>query len=280
MQIKLEALTYMLPLKTGGGQLDNIELGIEKGEYLGILGSSPEERTALLMLICGLCRPDEGRVLINGQPRKGKNKAAMPRIGYLGRKCEQQLFESSVDRELAHALRLRGMDEEQVSERIRKALACFGFDYEPVSQRSPLSFSQGERRSLAMAALLAAEPEILLLDEPFAPLDCRERERLLTLLDELNAAGVTVIVASDDADAFSQHARRVAVIDGGRIVTDGCARTVLSDYYELVRRGVAVPSVCVTAHKLWERGVNMPGNIILYEQFIDRLKIIMWRKNR
>ena len=100
------------------------------------------------------------------------------------------------------------------------------------------------------------------------------------MVDALNAAGTTIIMISHNADALAEHARRIIVLKNGALIRDGSTRDVFSDYYDLLHNGIGVPQVRRAAQLLRERGVDMPGNIIQYDEFIDRLKIIMWRKSR
>ena len=280
MPIKLENVTYSYPrcaLPAVGG----VTLEIQDGEYLGITGAHGSGKTTLLNLVAGLIKPDEGAVCLNGadiNARRFDRRALRGAVGYLMERPERQLFETTVSRDVGYAMRGAGLTQDDVSARIREVLALVGLEYDALADKAPLALPRDVQRRVALAGVLAAKPKHILLDEPFLGLDTPDRRALLTLLDELNAQGITVVIATHDTDALSEHARRIAVMRFGAFIRDGRAKDIFSDYYDLVHNDVPVPAVRETVQLLRERGVDMPGNIIDFDQLADRLKILMWRK--
>lgn len=285
MPIKLDNVSYTYAPGTPHEirALRNVDLDIEDGEFVGVMGTTGSGKSTLIQLIAGLIAPTEGKILLDGEDinaKKYDRDVLHRRIGLVFQYPEYQLFETTVERDVAFGLRHQGLTKEETASAVRTALETVGFDYDEVRDKSPLSFSGGEKRRIAIAGVLAPKPRVLILDEPIAGLDPLSRQDFLTMVDGLNAQGVTVIMISHNADALSEHAGRIIVLRDGALIRDGSAKHIFSDYYDLIRSGIGVPQVRQAVQLLRERGVNMPGNIILYDQFIDRLKIIMWRKNR
>ena len=285
MPIKLDNVSYTYAPGTPHEirALRNVNLDIEDGEFVGVMGTTGSGKSTLIQLIAGLIAPTEGKILLDGEDinaKKYDRDVLHRRIGLVFQYPEYQLFETTVERDVAFGLRHQGLTKEETTSAVRTALETVGFDYDEVRDKSPLSFSGGEKRRIAIAGVLAPNPRVLILDEPIAGLDPLSRQDFLTMVDGLNAQGVTVIMISHNADALSEHAGRIIVLRDGALIRDGSAKHIFSDYYDLIRGGIGVPQVRQAVQLLRERGVNMPGNIILYDQFIDRLKIIMWRKNR
>lgn len=285
MPIKLDNVSYTYAPGTPHEirALRNVNLDIEDGEFVGVMGTTGSGKSTLIQLIAGLIAPTEGKILLDGEDinaKKYDRDVLHRRIGLVFQYPEYQLFETTVERDVAFGLRHQGLTKEETASAVRTALETVGFDYDEVRDKSPLSFSGGEKRRIAIAGVLASKPRVLILDEPIAGLDPLSRQDFLTMVDGLNAQGVTVIMISHNADALSEHAGRIIVLRDGALIRDGSAKHIFSDYYDLIRGGIGVPQVRQAVQLLRERGVNMPGNIILYDQFIDRLKIIMWRKNR
>ena len=282
MPIKLENVTYSYPrcaLPAVGG----VTLEIQDGEYLGITGAHGSGKTTLLNLVAGLIKPDEGAVCLNGadiNARRFDRRALRGAVGYLMERPERQLFETTVSRDVGYAMRGAGLTQDDVSARIREVLALVGLEYDALADKAPLALPRDVQRRVALAGVLAAKPRVLLLDEPFQGLDAPDRRALLNLLDTLNAQGTTIVVATHDSDALAEHARRVAVMRFGAFIRDGRTKDIFSDYYDLVRNGVTVPTVREAVQRLRERGVDMSGNIIDFDQLTDRLKILMWRKEK
>ena len=282
MPINIEKLTYSHI--TGGKRICavcDVSLDMGAGDYLGITGAHGSGKTTLAMLMCGLLKPDFGRVLINGEDINGRSydRSVLHRhIAFLFSRPEIQLFESTVEREVAFGLRSLGLGREEVRDRVKSAIERVGLDFEQISTAAPLSLPLYQQRLTALAGLLVSTPDILVLDEPLTDLDAVQCRSFLDLLDSLNASGTAIVLVTCDTDAFAQRANRVAVLKEGRLVRVDWSREVFEDYFELLNNSVDVPVVRQAVQLLRQRGVNMPENVTDYDQFIDRLKIIMWRK--
>lgn len=284
MSLKLEKVSYS-PSQPGTGlsPVGDISLEIAAGEFVGLMGASGSGKSSLLALFAGLARPDEGSVYVDGTNIniKAPRGAIMPvSPALLTQNARCRLFGISLERELNLSLKGGDLSKDERKTRVKLWLEKLGFSDEKYSDCSPLCLSEGEKQRLALASVMVKESPVLLLDEPFSGLDSQWKQNLCQLLAQLNRDGVTVIIASNDADVLAEYAGRIIVLERGRLVRDGSAKAVFTDYFELMRHEIPVPKVRMLSQRLRERDVNMPGNIILYEQFIDRLKIIMWRKEK
>ncbi len=281
MPINLENLSYSFD--RSAAVLSGVNIEIADGEFVGITGQAGSGKTTLVQLISGLMTPTGGSVRIDGDDinaKKYDRRALRCRLGIVMQQPEKQLFESTVERDVAFALRSQGMSAQDTAPAVKEALELLGFDYDTVRERSPLSFSTGEMRKIAIAGVLAAKPGILIFDETDAGLAGKARRDFYALLEKLNRDGATVLLVSHNADALAEYAKRVLIMRSGRIIRDNSSKEIFSDYYDLLHNGVAVPNVRAATQLLRERGVDMPGNTTEYAQFVDRLKIIMWRKKR
>lgn len=285
MPIKLENVSYTYDAGTtlAVRALRGVTLDAADGEFIGVMGAAGSGKSTLAQLIAGLIKPTEGQILLDREDinaRKYDRGALHRKVALVFQHPEHQLFETTVERDVGFGMRSLGLTKEETAAAVRAALETVGFDYDAVRDKSPLGFSDGEKRRIAIAGVLAPKPGVLILDEPTAGLDPLGRRNFLNMVDALNAAGTTIIMTSHDADALAEHARRIIVLKNGALIRDGSTRDVFSDYYDLLHNGIGVPQVRRAAQLLRERGVDMPGSIIQYDEFIDRLKIIMWRKSR
>lgn len=285
MPIKLENVSYTYDAGTtlAVRALRGVTLDAADGEFIGVMGAAGSGKSTLIQLIAGLIKPTEGQILLDREDinaRKYDRGALHRKVALVFQHPEHQLFETTVERDVGFGMRSLGLTKEETAAAVRAALETVGFDYDAVRDKSPLGFSDGEKRRIAIAGVLAPKPGVLILDEPTAGLDPLGRRNFLNMVDALNAAGTTIIMTSHDADALAEHARRIIVLKNGALIRDGSTRDVFSDYYDLLHNGIGVPQVRRAAQLLRERGVDMPGSIIQYDEFIDRLKIIMWRKSR
>lgn len=278
MPISLEKVSYRPPSAEPDGAVSDVSLSVADGEFVGIMGHAGCGKSSLLRVMSGLQRPDSGSVSVEaGQPGSGKSRA---RAAYFTPSSQLALCESTARKELLLSLRRSELDKEEKDRRVEEALSALGLGGEKYAELSPFAWSESERRLLALAAIIVARPSLLLLDEPFSGLDAPSRERAEQLFARLSLNGLTIVAACNDSEFLAKYAKRVIIMDKGSVVRDGSAKSVFTDYYELMRRGLPVPAVRETARQLWQREVNMPENIISYQQFIDRLKIIVWRRDK
>lgn len=280
MPINVEKLTYSYHPDSAPA-LRNVSFDMGAGDYLAVTGASGSGKTTLALLLAGLLRPAGGRVIVNGLDINSRSY----RRGELYRKAalmfgspEKQLFESSVEREVAFALRGRGLDAEAKRAAVQSAMDTVGLDYESFRALPPHALPLYQRRLVVLASLLVSGPQLLLLDEPLAGLDDVARLRFLDVIDRVNREGTAIVLFTRDTAAAAERAKLAAVLRERELVRFGEAKPLFMDYYDILNNSLDVPDVRRAVQLLRERGIGMPENVVSYEQFIDRLKIIMWRK--
>lgn len=276
MQLDLKSVSYTYAPNTSyqTKALDNINLTVNGGEFIGIMGRTGCGKSTLLQIIDGLLVPDSGIVMLDGQDindEKYDRAVLRSSIGLVFQYPEYQLFETTVERDVAFALKYSGLSKIEIKERVAEALNAAGFDYDKVKSKSPLSFSGGEKKRLAIAGVLAAKPDVLILDEPIAGLDCQGKTAFLRLIKSLNEKGITIIMISHDSDVLAEYASRIILMDKGRIIRDDAAESVLSDCEMLNEIGVGAGNIVTVSNMLRQRGVEINANTVKYNQLLDEI---------
>lgn len=274
MQIEFKNVSYTY---AGGSVFEqeaitDVSLGIERGDFVGIIGRTGCGKSTLVKLMGGLLVPDSGTVLFNGEDINGRRydrKTLRSKLGMVFQFPEYQLFGSTVEKDVGFALKGSGKSREEAVSCIRSALETVGFDYDDVKDKSPMGFSGGEKRRIAIAGALVHNPEVLILDEPIAGLDPLGRQSFLSLLDKLNASGVTIIMISHNSDALCEHAKRIILMKDGRIGKDGCVCSIFSNTELLTSNGLNAGQVGEITGLLRQRGIDVPHGIITYTQLLD-----------
>ncbi len=279
MSIELKSVSYTYARNTHYQiqALDNINLTIGEGEFVGIMGQTGCGKSTLIQLIDGLLVPDAGCVLLDGQDinnKKYDRRILRKYIGLVFQLPEYQLFETTVERDVAFVLKQSHLSKAEKKERVIDALDAVGFDYDKIKDKSPLSFSGGEKKRLAIAGALAAKPKILIFDEPVAGLDYQGRTVLLKLVRELNENGVTIIMISHDSNVLAEYASRIILMDNGQIIRDGDAKAVLSDFETLNQIGVGTSEAASVSNMLRQKGVDINSDTVKYNQLLDEISRI------
>jgi energy-coupling factor transport system ATP-binding protein len=193
------------------------------------------------------------------------------KVGIVFQYPEVQLFETTVEKDVAFGLKHSGLSKAEIAENVRWAVETVGLDFERVRLVSPFSLSGGEKRRVAIAGVLAAKPKILILDEPIAGLDPLGREAFLELTNELNMAGVTIIMVSHSADALAENAERVIILEEGRLVLDRPVKEAFRGVELLREKGVGLSQARVISLLLKECGVPVPQDTIRYAELLPFL---------
>jgi energy-coupling factor transport system ATP-binding protein len=254
--------------------LRDINLTIEDGAYLGIMGQTGCGKSTLIQLMVGLMQPSQGQILIDGKDINGRGyvrEELRRKVGIAFQYPEVQLFETTVEKDVAFGLKHMGLSEIEIAESVRWAIETVGLDFEAVRTVSPFSLSGGEKRRVAIAGILAPKPKILILDEPIAGLDPVGREAFLSLTKALNADGVTIVMISHDADALAENAARVIVLEDGRLIMDRSTRQVFRDADLLREKGIGISQAREIAGQLTARGFFIPQETIRYQELLPYL---------
>ena len=264
--IQVEHLTYVynpgMPDATTA--LDDVSFEIEEGQFVGIIGSTGSGKSTLITHFNGLHRPTSGRVLIDGvdlweKPEKIRDFRF--KVGLVFQYPEYQLFEETAYKDIAFGPKNMGLDQGEIDRRVRAAARFAGLD-EGLLEKSPFDLSGGQKRRVAIAGVIAMEPEVLILDEPSAGLDPAGRRSLLKNIKEYHRErGTTVVMVSHSMDEVAENVDRIIVLADAGGVMSGTPREVFSRAGELVAVGLDVPQVTRVAMALRQRGVNIDSAV-------------------
>jgi len=281
MSIVIEHLNYVYmaggPYETKA--LDDISLTIGDGEFVGLIGHTGSGKSTLVQHLNGLLMPTAGRILVDGLDLADKatdRRAIRQRVGLVFQYPENQLFEETVEKDIAFGPKNLGLDEKEIDRRVRHAMRRVALDYDKLHGRSVFELSGGQMRRVAIAGVLAMEPKVLVLDEPCAGLDPRGREEIMGLIKKLHEEiGTTIVMVSHSMDDVASLAERVIVMNHGQIVMDGVPRDVFSRGEELREIGLDVPQAVQLAEKLRERGYAIPQGVYRAEEIRAEIEKIV-----
>lgn len=240
--------------------LEDIDFTIENGDLLALIGHTGSGKSTLAQHLNGLLKPTSGRVLVDGQninAREADRKALRQRVGLLFQYAEYQLFEETVYKDIAFGPKNQGLTGKELDQRVRRAFARVHLPQE-VLEKSPFELSGGQMRRVALAGVVAMEPEVLVLDEPIAGLDPKGRDELMEVISDLHRSGVTIVLISHNMDDVARIATRVAVLDKGRLAMLGTPREIFSRGDELLAMGLDVPQTVRLCRKLRAGGLDVP----------------------
>lgn len=286
MSIVIEHLNYVYmqggPYETKA--LDDVSLTIHDGEFVGLIGHTGSGKSTLVQHLNGLILPTSGQITVDGMDLADKNtdkRAIRRRVGLVFQYPENQLFEETVAKDIAFGPKNLGLDEAEIDRRVCTAMRRVALDYDKLSQRSVFELSGGQMRRVAIAGVLAMEPQTLVLDEPCAGLDPKGREEILGLISDLHReSGATIVMVSHSMDDVAALAERVIVMNHGKVAMDGAPREVFSRGEELRAIGLDVPQAVELAQKLREKGFDVPEGIYKIEEVRAAVEAIVGKGGR
>lgn len=269
MPIEVKNLThiYMEGTPFEARALDSVSLSIRDGEFIGVIGHTGSGKSTLIAHLNALDRPEPGTVFVNGMDLGAKDAdlAKVRRtVGLVFQYPEYQLFEETVDKDVAFGPRNLKLPEDEVQSRVRRAMEMVGLA-ERYADRSPFDLSGGQKRRAAIAGVLAMEPSILILDEPAAGLDPVGRREMLDLVKRIHEAGTTVVMVSHSMDDVGRLCDRLIVLEHGHVAFTGTPAEVFRHGDELRAIGLDVPECARLAAALREKGFSLPEDIYSYD---------------
>ena len=245
--------------------LEDINIDIRKGEFIALIGHTGSGKSTLIQHFNGLEKPTVGNVYYNGEDIHGEKynrKELRGKVGMVFQYPEHQLFEVSIYKDVAFGPKNQGLDDETVKERVEEALELVGIDKSRWND-SPLDLSGGQKKRVAIAGALAMHPEVLILDEPTAGLDPSGRDEILGQINTIyEKTGMTVILVSHSMEDVAQYAKRIIVMNEGKVKYDDEPEKVFSHHRRLQEIGLAAPQVTVLMNRLKSEGYNLPTNVI------------------
>ncbi|MBQ3181336.1 MAG: energy-coupling factor transporter ATPase [Clostridia bacterium] len=266
MAIKIENLEYVYmpgsPFEKKA--LDNINLEIKDGEFVGLIGHTGSGKSTLVQHLNGLLKPDFGRIEINGQDTAAKGeklKQLRCDVGLVFQYPEHQLFEETVYKDIAYGPKNLGLSNDEIDKRVKDAARCVGLSSD-VLDKSPFDLSGGQKRRVAIAGVLSMQPSVLVLDEPTAGLDPAGREEILSQIKAIHEEGnMTVILVSHSMEDVARLVDRLIVMNEGKVFADGTVDEVFSLGSKLRNIGLNVPQINILIDELIKRGLEIRENI-------------------
>ena len=259
--IEVENVHFRYP--NGVKALKGVSLTIKNGEFVAIMGQNGAGKTTLVKHFNGLLKPSQGIVRVNGVETTKTSVAALARnAGFVFQNPDHQLFSETVEEEISFALKNFGFDEEAIEKRITWALNLLGLTQ--YRKTSPFLLSGGERKRVALASVLAWNPETLILDEPTIGQDYQQKEKLRQFIVQMQTQGKTVVIVTHDVEFVAECNPRVVLMREGTVVADGEGREILTDSEVLAQSSIVLPQIAQIFVKLAPLG--LPKNIIdVYE---------------
>lgn len=284
MSIQLENVNYIYG--EGSGQekwaLKNINLTLHDNEFVGIVGHTGSGKSTLTQLLNGLEKPSSGQILYNGQDIQAEDfsqKELRRKVGLVFQYPEHQLFEVSVIKDVEFGPRNLGLTNLEVEKRSFDALKQVGIS-DDLLDVAPFALSGGQKRRVAIAGVLAMQPEVLILDEPTAGLDPAGRTEILELLQRLHRENnIAVILVSHSMDDVARYAERILVMNQGELVLDGAPEKVFRYRKELREIGLDVPQSANILYELRDRGMDIDINGITPEQAAQNIADYLRRQS-
>ena len=240
--------------------ISGVTLSFSGGELTALIGHTGSGKSTLAQHMNALLSPTEGRVLLDGKDinQKGvSRKETRQRVGLVFQYAETQLFEETVAKDVAFGPRNLGLSQAEIDARVKEALHRVGLP-EEVAQKSPFELSGGQMRRAAIAGVIAMRPEMLVLDEPAAGLDPMGREDMMELVRTFHENGTSVVMISHSMDDVARLAKRIIVMEHGRVALEGTAEEVFRDAERLNQMDLDVPQVCRLSLRLREEGFDFP----------------------
>lgn len=254
--------------------INNLNLNIECGEMLGIMGNTGCGKSTLVQLIAGLIKPDNGQIIIDGDNITNKkfDKAILrKKLGIVFQFPEMQLFEQTVQKDIYFGLKKFRLSDEEKYKRAKDILALLNLDFDKIKDKSPLALSGGEKRKIAVAGILVCYPKYLILDEPIAGLDSDSRENFMKLLVKLKKTGITIIIISHNADYIAEYCDRVIVMDNGQIILNDSPDNIFNNFECLQKLNIGTCSSKQIINLLEKNGISISKSAIKYDDLIKEL---------
>ena len=264
--------------------LKGINLTINEGDFVGIIGHTGSGKSTLVQHLNGLLHPTTGQVTIDGVDAALKTEEAKlmrHKVGMVFQYPEHQLFEETIAQDIAFGPKNLGLSADEVDARVREAMDFVGLDYETYANRSPFQLSGGQMRRVAIAGVVALNPSYLILDEPSAGLDPFGREEIFQKIIDLHAKkGITVVLVSHNMEDISRMANRLIVIDNGKIQLDGKPIDIfMNKRQELQSAGVDVPPVSKLVEYLRDRGLPVSQQVISVDDAVKAIEVALKEVN-
>jgi energy-coupling factor transport system ATP-binding protein len=269
----IEAKDLHFTYPTGLEALRGINLSIDDGEFLAVMGQNGAGKTTLVKHFNGLLKPTKGEVLVDGVSTRDVSVAKLARnVGFVFQNPDHQLFSETVEEEIAFALKNFGFEEAVIEKQVEWALNLL--DVTQYRKTSPFMLSGGERKRVALASILAWDPQVIILDEPTIGQDYQQKEKLRQFILQLNAQKKTVVVVTHDVEFVAECNPRVILMSQGKILAEGIAEEVLTNQKLVAQASIVPPQITQIFLELAD--LDLPTNVIDVHEaakiLLDRLR--------
>ena len=272
MSIKIENLTHIY-MQNGPFEkkaLDNVSLEIADGDFVALIGHTGSGKSTLIQHMNGLLKATSGHIFVDEVDITKKDVRLTDirkKVGLVFQYSEYQLFEETIEKDIAFGPRNLGLSEDEINKRVIKAMNMVGLSYQNFKDKSPFDLSGGQKRRVAIAGVIAMEPKVLILDEPTAGLDPKGRDDILGQIKKLHDDyGMTIILVSHSMEDVAKIAHKVIVMDKGKVALQGKPQEVFKEVEKLEKIGLAVPQVTYLMRALKEKGFNVSDDAYTIEQ--------------
>lgn len=272
MSIKIENLKHVYMPKSPFEKvaLDNVNLEIKNGEFIALIGHTGSGKSTLIQHMNGLLKPSSGKIIIDDvdiTDSSIKLSDIRKKVGLVFQYPEYQLFEETIEKDIEFGPRNLGLEQEEITRRVKKSMEMVGLDYDTYKDQSPFDLSGGQKRRVAIAGVIAMEPKILILDEPTAGLDPKGRDDILGQIKILHTKyKMTIVLVSHSMEDVGKLAERIIVMNRGKVVLEGSPSKVFKQIDKLESIGLGVPQVTYLMKALKEKGFDISEDIYTLEQ--------------
>ena len=283
MSIKVENIsyTYMPGTPFEKNAINNISFEIEKGEFIAIIGHTGCGKSTLIQHLNGLLKPSKGKIIIDGvdinikdKKQKKAIKAIKNKVGMVFQYPEHQLFAETIYEDVAFGPRNKGFSEEEVNLSVREALEHVGLDFDEFAQRSPFQLSGGQMRRVAIAGVIAMQPEYLILDEPSAGLDPKSRDMIFNeIIDLYKNKKMAVVLVTHSMDEAAQYAERILVMNNATLIIDDKTKNVFENRRDKLKEvGVDIPNTVKLADALRDEKITIEKDAMKKAELLEQIK--------
>ena len=277
MSIKITNLTHIYAPNTPfeSTAIDDVSLEIQDGEFIALIGHTGSGKSTLIQHLNGLLKANKGQILINDFDITAQGVSLVDirkKVGLVFQYPEYQLFEETIEKDIAFGPRNLGLSEEEITKAVKHSMSLVGLDYEKSKDKSPFDLSGGQKRRIAIAGVLAMKPEILILDEPTAGLDPKGRDDILSNIKDIHEKeNNTIILVSHSMDDVAKLADRLLVMNHGHVEFFDTPTEVFKNEARLKEIGLDVPQVLQLANQLREKGFEISEDILTIDDIKNEI---------
>ncbi|MBS4803656.1 MAG: energy-coupling factor transporter ATPase [Clostridium sp.] len=286
MSIKIENLVHVYMPKSPFEKvaLDDVNIEIKEGEFVALIGHTGSGKSTLIQHMNGLLKPSSGRIIVDGVDitKDGvKLTDIRKKVGLVFQYSEYQLFEETIEKDIEYGPRNLGLDQEEITRRVKRSMEMVGLDYETYRDKSPFDLSGGQKRRVAIAGVVAMEPKVLILDEPTAGLDPKGRDDILAQIKTLHDNyKMTIVLVSHSMEDVGKLAERIIVMNKGKVQLEGTPAEVFKEVDTLESIGLAVPQVTYLMRALRAKGFNVSDEVYTISKGKEELLRILKETNK